>query len=165
MESAWEHEKYERMLGRNETPALLAELVDDGRLDDLDDLAIAIEEAWTMADLPLLALPRRRWIELFERVGFLSDSVRSEALKPRMPLTLYRAATAHDRRTPGLAWSPDLDKAIFFQQYNSRYTPYPLFLFAATVEPHQMLAYFHQSRGEDEYIVNISNRSIRQLRP
>ncbi|MBN9177150.1 MAG: hypothetical protein J0I43_07255 [Microbacterium sp.] len=139
------------------------ELAGDILAEGIDELAIAIENAWTMADMPLLSLDRRHWIELFQRVGFLSDSLRSEALKPRMPLILYRAATAHDRRTPGLAWSPNIEQARIFQEYYRRYTPHPLFLFEATVEPHQVLAYFHQTRGEDEYIVNIGNRSIRQL--
>lgn len=163
METVWEREKYERMVARNDFPALLDELADDISAEGLDELAIALEEAWTMADLPLLALPRRRWIELFQHVGFLADSVRHEASRPRTPLTLFRAATAHDRRTPGLSWSPDIEKARFFQDYNRRFTPYPLFLFSAEVEPHQMLARFHQSRGEDEYLVNLSNRSMRQL--
>jgi hypothetical protein len=161
MDSTWERLQYERRLGRNDLPALLDELADSGDLDDLDELAYALEDAWTMADLPTIALPRRRWVELFRRVGFLVDARRDESARPTERMKLYRAATAHDRRTPGLAWSASLDQARFFVEYNRRYLPRPIILFTATVAPYQMLARFHESRSEDEYIVNVSNRSIK----
>jgi len=116
-----------------------------------------------MADLPLLALGRQRWIELFRRVGYLSDTVRRESLRPRIPLTLYRAAAAYDRVKPGLAWSQDIEQARSFQEYNLRHIRGPLFLFSAQVEPSEMLAYFHQTRAENEFLVDIPRERVHQL--
>lgn len=91
--SEWRYEQRQRRLGRNELPDLLAEMWEEGSLDDLDDLAEAVGDAWTSADLPLLALPRHDWVGFFRVLGYTVDGRRNPEMRPTAPLTLFRAAT------------------------------------------------------------------------
>lgn len=161
--SEWRYEQRQRRLGRNELPGLLAEMWEEGHLEDLDDLAEAVGDAWTSADLPLLALPRHDWVGFFRLLGYTVDGQRDSEMRPTTPLTLYRAATRFDLRTPGLSWTPDLERARFFQQYNTRYTTQPLLLLRTQAEPRHFLAYFDAARKEDEYLVAVSHRNVDML--
>ncbi len=158
--SEWQYEQRQRRLGRNDLPDLLAEMWEEGSLDDPEDLAEAVSDAWTSADLPLRALARHEWVGLFRELGYTVDGRRRPELRPTTPLTLFRAATRYDLRTPGLSWTPDLNLARFFQQYNTRYMRQPLLLLRTRAEPHHFLARFHEARSEDEYLITVSNRNV-----
>lgn len=158
--SDWQDEQRRRQLGRNDLPGLLEEMWEDGQLEDLDDLAEAVADAWTSADLPLLTLTRHDWVGFFRLLDYTVDGRRDAAMRPASTMTLYRAATRFDLRNPGLSWTPDPDRARFFQRYNSRYERQPLLLLRVQAEPRHFLARFHEARQENEYLVSVSNRHV-----
>jgi hypothetical protein len=140
------------MQGGHELSLTMLQMWDDGKLKDLDDLAIAVTESWTRARLPLLSLPRKTWVGFFRITGFIVDGRRDEPSRPPKPILLYRAGGALDHEEPGLAWTPDLDNARFFAEHNLAFYGFESSIMRTTASPGQFLARFASTRDEDEYL-------------
>lgn len=106
-------------LGRNDLPAALWDAFSAGVLTDPGEVALGVAEAWVMAEYPLLNLEWLMWDELFQYVGFVSDSGSSGHGQTRpAPPVLYRSA--HPDFLQGMSWTSDLATAWWFASRNRR---------------------------------------------
>jgi hypothetical protein len=134
------------LYGRNAAPQILVMLDAAGRLHG-PDMGRVLLEAWQVAEWPMRALPRRSWLEWFQRAGFTSY----KTPRPPAPVTLYRAQVG---RTIGMSWTTELDQAIWFHGRNGRYGFSDARLLRATVAPVRILGIVDGGRDESEVIVN-----------
>lgn len=145
--------------GRNDLPHALLDLYSEGAFcDDVDDnyalLEVAIEDAWTSAEFPSLAVDPIDWVDLFEAVGFLSDAEPTQLLQS-IP-TLFRAAV---EGVTGLSWTDSREQAEWFHQRNIGWGLPAVLLERHDVLPGEVLAYFHDEdngRAEHEWILDPS---------
>lgn len=146
-------------LGRNDLPAALAtSYFIDCELTDVREIARGIRSAWTGAEWPLQQLDESIWLSLFDLAAGEGEYLhecepRSRDELPR-PLVLYRGC---DRRfAEGMSWSSSFEQARWFAK---RWNPYDknethgLFRIELT-DPEPVLAYFHESRSESEYVLD-----------
>ncbi len=150
--------------GRNELPVLLADLCYEGWfVFRPDELAPAIEDAWTGSEFPLRQVEMAFWLELFEETGFIYNTVSDEAARPREPITLYRGATQD--AAAGMSWTDRVEEAQWFAD---RFPHLVCKVWTAQVEPSRLLAHFHdpgKSRGEWEWVVDSHGLTVEQLSP
>ncbi|KAA9143542.1 hypothetical protein F6B41_25490 [Microbacterium lushaniae] len=130
-----------------------------------DYLGIILMASWARPDVtgwPLIDLPRKEWLAMFERVGYLHNGFRSEQMRPNKPLTLYRGATHAYRR--GLSWTTHEPDARF---YAERYRGEPGHVYAIDAEPSWLLARVSGNplAPGGEYVVNAPKGSVRLLDP
>jgi|GEM_PF-4771555 len=150
--STWE--EIVQGLGRNTYPlALLAST----SLLSLDELAKAIDDAWTMPDNPQGQLSQPVWLDYFERVGYLENGTRRP--RPLLPITVWRGSVSSRRRR--WSWTSDLDRAAWFA---TRLTAAGLDgrVWTTIAPPYAQLAHFYgvDSRNEDEHVVNTKGLKI-----
>lgn len=84
------------------------------RLNELERGIIArrLLDNWMNCDRPLDVHDRDWWLTRFRRIGFTSDGIADEALRPIEGIVLARGAVPSAR--DGLAWTPDLPLAQWF---------------------------------------------------
>jgi len=140
--------------GRNELPVILMDAFNEGEFhDDLDQLAIAIEDAWTGCEWPARALDLFEWGAMFEAVGYLENTTRSP--RPSSVPVLYRAQAG--REVSGMSWTDDLDQARWFHNRNKEFGFDSRLLRIEGLNPRALYAHFHDpvnSRGEHEWVVD-----------
>lgn len=141
--------------GRNELPDALLELHTTGIFADedrsgLDVLPVALEDTWTSAEFPSMALDPGTWFEMFEAVGFLRNAERARV--PEAVPTLYRAAV---EGVTGLSWTESLEQAEWFHSRNLEWGLSAVLLRRDNTDPFDVLAHFHSvdSRAEHEWVV------------
>jgi hypothetical protein len=155
-------ESISRMAGRNDLPELLWDAFKRRRFSkDIDGLAVAITDAWTSADWPLIRLDMIQWFKMFERTGYIVDGLRVSE-RPAKPFRVYRAAIIG--REKGFSWSEDIGVARFFKGYTAsrlriedrhgKIVPHEIY--TAIVQPQDLLARFTGKRGgrdENEWVL------------
>jgi hypothetical protein len=146
--------------GRADYPALLAHAVfTHGTLTEPEDIAAAIERAWTMPEWPARALDADVWLMLWQMAcagadddAYLHEGVVTPRAELPDTLTLYRgAAEGHEF---GMSWTADIDRARWFAKRFSGHVGGTHSLWKAEVPRDLILARFHESRGEDEWVVD-----------
>jgi len=144
-------------LGRNEIPQLLAELAFELEGFDLfpaDELAIAVEQAWTEAEFPARLLDKETWHNLFTQCGYIHDGTSRE--RPTESIQLYRGATPDTKA--GASWTDNIEKAQWFARRPILFGKGEVY--TASVEPARLFAYFNESRGESEYVIDTDDLEI-----
>lgn len=150
--------------GRNELPGILIDAFRrDEFAEDLPELAVAIEDAWTGCEFPARSLDLWEWVELFDAVGYLENGKRSQ--RPDVIPTLYRATVVG---SVGMSWTDSREQAEWFHARNRRYGFEGEILTLAEVAPVDVLAHFHApgvSRGEQEWVIDYNAHPDPELRP
>lgn len=135
-------------VGRNANPVCLALWRRLGIVSDAD-LARAVPDAWSAAEWPCRAVPRRIWLEWFAVAGFVSDPPGRPA--PTEPLEVWRAQVG---RVLGLAWTTSEERGRWFHDRNANYFKFSgARLLRGTVQPAGVLA-LCDGREESEVIVH-----------
>lgn len=137
--------------GRNDHPAALFDLYWEQQFgDDLDLLALAVEDAWTSAEFPMRNMDTGSWLDFFNELEFLDNSSRT---RPPVDVpVLYRAAAAGHER--GMSWTDSYEQALWFYRRNVTYG-FETVMLKITPHPSDLLAHFHgeNSRNENEWVV------------
>jgi hypothetical protein len=127
-----------------------------------------ITQGWTRPEFPCLNLGVPKWLDLFGRVGFITDwdAEEHDGEAPTVPTattTLYRGVrlTMHpatnQAASRGLAWTDDVDRARWFA---TRFGDG--LVVTADVTPRRVLARFI-GRNESEWIVDTRRLRIEQF--
>ncbi len=148
-------------------PAAVRHLFAEPSGTSLDMLAVVLMSSWRSGgsmpwarghSRPMLDLPRAEWVEMFRRVGYMSNVWRSPDDRPSEPVRLYRAATRDYR--DGLSWAPTPDGARMYL-----WSPSGLDhrLYVADVRPEWMLGRFDAAwaRRDVEVIADVPQHAIR----
>ncbi|RZL82301.1 MAG: hypothetical protein EOP32_11985 [Rhodococcus sp. (in: high G+C Gram-positive bacteria)] len=124
-------------------------------------IARRLLDNWMNLDHPLDVHPREWWLTRFQRVGFTSDGIADEALRPKDGLVLARGAV-HAARD-GLAWTPDLALAEWFaKRCNGK-------VWLCYFEPEHLLAHLGPAwgdvhvQGASEFIADPAGLHIEEL--
>ncbi|MBU1250542.1 MAG: hypothetical protein KJ659_01745 [Actinobacteria bacterium] len=143
-------------IGRNDKPGVLFSAVVTGALSERE-LRRALEDTWTTCEWPGRAADHEVWVQLFELVGVDEDHYLHETeLRDRAQLPdsvqLYRAA-AEGHQT-GLSWTTSFERAHWFATRLGALGGRHHQIYEATVPPEAVLARFHATRGEHEYVID-----------
>ena len=162
--------------GRNDYPYLLVNAVlMDQTLTDEDEIAEAIESAWTAAEYPENAVSQTVWQVLFGVTGFIDGGVRADN-PVTGTITLYRGAI--DKRKAGMSWTTSVEKAQWFAGRFMGLDRQPRGLSAfhgtkkdavgrvwqITVNADAILAHFN-GRGEDEWVLAMDDELAESIIP
>ncbi|NNC10681.1 hypothetical protein HII28_02110 [Planctomonas sp. JC2975] len=144
-------------LGRDIYPLAL---IGSAHLMDLDELAKAVVDAWTMPDSPQTQLSHRDWLGYFNEVGYLDNATRRPF--PTESITVWRGATPSRRRR--WSWTTDRERAAWFAN-RLTYAGLDARVWTLTAPPSARLAHFHggDSRDEDEHVINTSGLSLAEV--
>src|SRR5262249_22437546 len=110
-----------------------------------------VSDVWTSAEFPVQYIGVRRWREMFNAAGFVSDT---GLPAPEKPLTVWRGAA--NGRGRGMSWTRDYDKAVWFASREALWGEHNPAVYEATVPPRAVLAMFMDPEGrkESEVVVN-----------
>lgn len=147
--------------GRNDLPYILAMAVlGHGTLTDLKEIAIGIQNAWTLAEWPEQAIDRDIWLTLFQTSGFLFNEL--SITPPSHPINLYRGAVPKYRI--GMSWTDDLERAEWFaHRFDGMRGTISGRVYTVTAPHEAILAHFTEARGENEWVLD-ANRVARRIR-
>lgn len=143
-------------IGRNDKPGVLFSAVITGVLSDRE-LRKGLEDTWTTCEWPGRAADHEVWVQLFELAGVDEDhylhetEVRYRALLPDT-VQLFRAA-AEGHQT-GLSWTTSFERAHWFATRLGALSCHHHQIYEATVPREAVLATFHATRGEHEYVID-----------
>ncbi|NKX56290.1 hypothetical protein [Arthrobacter mobilis] len=142
-------------VGRNHTPALLAELLWADMLTE--GLATTfVAEAWSDAEYPEMVLDSETWRDLFDLAGYTVDGKRSR--RPAGLLRLYRGSAEEFRER--MSWTDDLAIA---RAYAGGFARRQIgHIWTASVPAHALLAR-NTGRAESEYVVDTDMIDIEHL--
>ncbi|MGV9864548.1 hypothetical protein [Rhodococcus koreensis] len=110
---------------------------------------------------PLDAYPAAWWVERFRALGYSSDGVADEKLRPADGLVLCRGAVESAKY--GLSWSPDLATGRWFAERCGGE------VWVAEFEPERLLAYLgprwgdQQVEGGTEYLADPTGLTLVRL--
>lgn len=139
--------------GRNDRPAVLFDSYWSQAFgEDLDLLAIAVEDAWTSAEFPARLVDEESWLTFFDEFPFLDN----HTIMPNTPATiptLYRACA--EGYENGMAWTDDYEQALWFYRRNLTFGNTTVML-KLNPQRAEVLAHFHGEggRNENEWIVH-----------
>lgn len=160
MSASWA--KLSARLGRNEKPGLLVAAVGSGLLTDPTELRIALEDTWTGCEWPGRAATRDLWLTLFAEA--LEDGMYLDEtdLRPRQALPVYRAAApGHE---DGLSWTGSLERAHWFATRLGALSRLPHRIFEMDAPREAVIASFHATRDEHEYVIDTTRTDPDQVR-
>jgi len=145
-------------LGRNDMPAALIHAVSDEFITDPSEIAKGIRDAWTMAEWPTQAADDELWMAMFDAALGPDEYLREAAPAPVAELpevvTLWRGAT--EEHALGMSWTDDRERALWFATRFSRMRGSSAGdLYQADIHRGVVLARFHESRGENEWVIDI----------
>lgn len=143
-------------IGRNDKPGALLSAVVSGALSERE-LRRGLEDTWTTCEWPGRAADHEVWLYMFELAGVNEDHYLHEAqLRDRAKLpdsvALYRAA-AEGHQT-GLSWTTSFERAHWFATRLGAIAGRPHEIYETTAPRESILATFHQTRGEHEYVID-----------
>lgn len=121
----------------------------------------ALLDRWMNAAHPLDVHPAAWWVERFRALGYSSDGVVSESLRPAGTQVLCRGSVASARY--GLSWSPSLEMGRWFARRCGGE------VWVAEFEPERLLAYMgerfgdQQVAGGTEYIADPAGLTLVRL--
>lgn len=153
---------YERERRDPTPPAAVRDLFADPWGLHIDYRAVILMASWARGagpnGWPLISLPRADWIAMFESVGYLHNGFRTEARRPREPITLYRGATPAYR--DGLSWTTREADAKFYAGRHPHGRMYTL-----NADPAWLLARINGNvfAPGGEYVVNAPASAIREI--
>lgn len=156
--------------GRNDLPGLLVTAVGTGVLSDPAELRIALENTWTLCEWPGLAATKDLWLTLFGMAVEPGTYLEETQLQPiaTLPTTLqvYRAAApGHE---DGLSWTTSFDRAHWFATRLGAISQQPHRIYEMDAPRDWVLASFHESRQEYEYIIDttqVEGDVVREVLP
>ncbi len=143
-------------IGRNDKPGVLFSAVVTGALSDRE-LRKGLEDTWTTCEWPGRAADHEVWVYMFELAGVDEDHYLHEAElreRARLPesVRLFRAA-AEGHQT-GLSWTTSFERAHWFATRLGALGSHHHEIYEATVPQEAILATFHETRGEHEYVID-----------
>lgn len=149
-------EEISAQAGRNDLPGLLVSAVGTGALTDPDELRVALENTWTLCEWPGLAATTDLWLTLFDVAVEPGTYLQETQLQPieALPATLqvYRAsAPGHE---DGLSWTTSFDRAHWFATRLGALSQLPHRIHEMDAPREWVLASFHESRQEFEFIID-----------
>lgn len=124
-----------REQGSTRAATLIADLHTSGDLP-ADQLRPIMGELWDRCPNPMSALPRERWLGLFEHVGYAANG--EPAIRPAAPIQLWRGAPAQYRDS--WTWTDERGLAQQFATLRANRWADSV-LWTATVEPWRLLAF------------------------
>lgn len=135
-------------VGRND---LVVTLASNWWRIDRRDRAMAVHEAWYMAEFPERLADQKFWLEVFNKAGFAIDG--QPAPRPaEETITLYRGGL--ESRRNGLSWTTDRIEAMWFaERFLPMSTSVQTFVWSITVPVSYCLAMINL-RGESEVVVD-----------
>ncbi|RBP64148.1 hypothetical protein DFO66_10720 [Brevibacterium sanguinis] len=112
--------------------------LEEGRIDDLDNLADHLGYAWMRESYyPEDLLGQRKWIELFRAVGYVVNGIRTPMT--RLPRVIYRTAVPEE--VDRMSWTADKATAQALVT-NTLYPREDRVVWVATCKPEAVLARF-----------------------
>lgn len=143
-------------IGRNDKPGVLFSAVVSGVLSE-GELRRGLEDTWTTCEWPGRAAEHEVWLYMFELAGVDDDHYLREAeLRDCAELPdsvrLYRAA-AEGHQT-GLSWTSSFERAHWFAARLGAIAGRPHEVYETTAPRESVLATFHETRGEHEYVID-----------
>lgn len=143
---------------RNDKPAILLTAIAAGALSDPKQIRIGLEDAWTTCEWPGRAADYDVWRFAFDLAGGDGKYLREQELRDlsELPetLPLYRAAT--EGHELGLSWTTSFEKAHWFATRVGAFSGHRQQIFEIDAPRELVLAYFHETRGENEYVIDTS---------
>ncbi|MVT25119.1 hypothetical protein [Nesterenkonia alkaliphila] len=144
--------------GRADKPALLVDAVSMGILSDPREFRIALEDTWTATEWPGRAATTELWLTLFQMVlepgTYLDDTELLPISELPATLPVYRAATAGYE--DGLSWTTSLECAHWFATRLGAASGRSHRIYEMDAPRETVLAFFHASRNEHEYVIDTS---------
>lgn len=144
-------------LGRNEKPGLLVGAVGSGLLSDPAELRVALEDTWTTCEWPGRAAEYDLCLTLFDMAVEKGAFLEETELRPleALPesLQLYRAAAPGYEQ--GLSWTTSFERAHWFATRLAWAAGTAHRIYEMEAPRESVLASFHSTRGEQEYVLDI----------
>lgn len=151
--------------GRNDKPALLVNAIGTGILSDPGEMRIALEDTWTTCEWPGRAAEYDLWRVLFDMVledgTYLDETELSPIENLAETLLLYRAAAPGYEE--GLSWTTSFDRAHWFATRLGAISGMPHRIHEMDAPREWVLASFHETRGEHEYLIDITRSEHPEL--
>lgn len=143
--------------GRNEKPGLLVGAVGSGLLSDPGELRVALEDTWTTCEWPGRVAEYDLWLTLFdmavEEGTFLDERELHPVAALPESLQLYRAAAPGYEQ--GLSWTTSFERAHWFATRLGWAAGTTHRIYEMDAPRESVLASFHTTRGEHEYVLDI----------
>lgn len=144
--------------GRNDKPAILLRAIAMDVLTDPHQIRIGLEDAWTTCEWPGRAADYDVWRYAFDVAGADGKYLHEHELRDRSSLPetlpLYRAAT--EGHELGLSWTTSFERAHWFATRIGAVSGRPHQIFEIDAPRDLVMAYFHETRGESEYVIDTS---------
>ena len=143
-------------IGRNDKPGVLFSAVVTGALSDRE-LRKGLEDTWTTCEWPGRAADHEVWVQLFELAGVDEDHYLHETEvrdRARLPETVQLFRAAAEGHQTGLSWTTSFGRAHWFATRLGALGGRHHEIYEATVPREAVLATFHATRGEHEYVID-----------
>ncbi len=144
--------------GRNDKPAILLTAIAMDVLTDPQQMRIGLEDAWTTCEWPGRAADYDVWRYAFDVAGADGKYLHEHELRDlsTLPetLPLYRAAT--EGHELGLSWTTSFERAHWLATRIGAVSGHPHQIFEIDAPRELVMAYFHETRGESEYVIDTS---------
>lgn len=143
---------------KNDKPAILLTAVVSGVLSEPREIGRGLQDAWTTCEWPGRAAHYEVWLSVFELAvepgHYLAETeLRSHEDLPKM-LTVYRASAAGHEL--GLSWTTSFERAHWFATRLGAIAGGRHRIHELDVPREQVLAHFHATRGEHEFVIDTS---------
>lgn len=152
--------------GRNDKPAILLTAIAMDVLTDPQQIRIGLEDAWTTCEWPGRAADYDVWRYAFDVAGADGKYLHEHELRDlsSLPetLPLYRAAT--EGHELGLSWTTSFERAHWFATRIGAVSGHPHQIFEIDAPRELVMAYYHETRGESEYVIDTSGLMDDDLR-
>ena len=152
--------------GRNDKPAILLTAISMAALTDPQQIRIGLEDAWTTCEWPGRAADYDVWLYAFDLASDDGSYLHEQELRERSTLPetlpLYRAAT--EGHELGLSWTTSFERAHWFATRIGAVSGHKHQIFEIDAPRDLVLAYFHDTRGESEYVIDTSGLLDEDLR-
>lgn len=151
---------------RNDKPAILMTAVVTGALSDPREIRLGLEDAWTTCEWPGRAADYELWLNMFELAleegHYLAETeLRSHEDLPES-VTVYRAAA--EGHELGLSWTTSFERAHWFATRLGAIAGGQHRIHELEVPREQVLAHFHATRGEHEFVIDTTPMLLEDLR-
>ncbi|MDN5754991.1 MULTISPECIES: hypothetical protein [Micrococcaceae] len=143
-------------IGRNDKPGVLFAAVITGALSDRE-LRRGLEDTWTTCEWPGRAADHEVWVQLFELAGVDEDHYLHETEvrdRARLPGTVQLFRAAAEGHQTGLSWTTSFERAHWFATRLGAIGGRHHEIYEATVQREAVLASFHKTRSEHEYVID-----------
>lgn len=151
---------------RNDKPAILLTAIAMDVLTDPQQIRIGLEDAWTTCEWPGRAADYDVWRYAFDLARadgkYLHEQELRDVSSLQEALPLYRAAT--EGHELGLSWTTSFERAHWFATRIGAIAGRRHQIFEIDAPRELVLAYFHETRGESEYVIDTGDLAVNDLR-